>query len=120
MAGSTYPHDPRDPALRPCVRCGDRYMPPSFCDEHERTCRTCCSRLGLRCGLRLPTNPVDFVFRILQRDMRTAAMLYRPCLDLWCRWVRDHQRTAKAEAADTYRAAVQADVDALYGPEGDR
>ncbi len=104
MAGSTYPHDPRDPALRTCKRCGDRYMPPSFCDEHERTCRTCCSRLGLRCGLRAATEAV--------KDLAAKTAAFGDS----AKGAAD----ATAKVTDAYRAAVQADVDALYGPEGDR
>ena len=34
-------------------------MPPAFCETHERTCRTCCSRLGLQCGIQAATIGLD-------------------------------------------------------------
>lgn len=104
MARSTYPHDPRDPGLRPCVRCGNRYMPPAFCDKHARTCRTCCSRLGLRCGLRVATEAV--------KDLAAKMAAFGDSAE--------GAADAAARATDAYRAAVQADVDALYGTEEDR
>lgn len=59
MNRSTYPHDPRDPRLRSCKRCPDRYMPPAFCETHKGTCLTCCERLGLQCGIRAATTGLD-------------------------------------------------------------
>lgn len=100
VAKSTYPHDPRDPRLRSCKRCGDRYMPPAFCDVHDRTCQTCCSRLGLQCGLRAATKAVDNLAATMAAFGDSAK--------------------GAAKATDAYRAAVQADIDALYGPKEDR
>ncbi len=104
MGRNTYPHDPRDPGLRRCARCGDRYMPPAFCETHARTCRTCCSRLGLPCGIRAATEAVKGLAAKLSASGDTM----------------EGAAESAAAAADAYRAAVQADVDALYGPEGDR
>lgn len=100
MTRSTYPHNPSDPGLRTCKRCGNRYMPPAFCDIHDRTCQTCCSRLGLQCGLRAAGTVLDKLAaqtKALGRSM-------------------EHVTDVTAE----YRAKVQADIDALYGPQEDR
>lgn len=99
MSGSTFPHDPRDPRLRRCDRCGDRYMPPAFCETHKGTCLTCCDRLELPCGLRAATE----VLEVLTEETKALGI--------------SMERAAKSIEAF---AQVQADIDALYGPQEDR
>lgn len=100
MSHSTYPHDPRDPALRSCKRCGERYMPPAFCDTHDRTCLTCCNRLGLACGIRTAGAAVE---SLAKPALKVALSMERA-----------------ARAIDSLAAQVQRDIEDLYGPEEDR
>lgn len=88
MSANTYPHDPREPALRTCRRCEDRFMPPAFCLTHVGRCLTCCGKAGQLCPLHA----------------------------MWA----TQPREARPAPTDTERAQVEADIDALYGAEGDR
>ena len=96
-----YPMDPNDPNLRWCKDCEYPYMPDSGCVIHVGRCLTCCGRLQAICGLRALTP--------------TLKRLSKSTQDF------GESMEALAEATRAYTAAqVQADIDALYGPQEDR
>jgi hypothetical protein len=74
-------------------------MPEAFCPKHKHRCLTCCSRLQANCGLRALT----------------------PGLERLSKSTQELGESMERLAESTYTAAqIQADIDALYGAEGDR
>ena len=100
MSHNTYPLSPRDPQLKRCKECSDRWMPDAFCPKHKHRCLTCCSRLQANCGLRALTPGLE---RLSKSTQELGEAFER-----------------MAESAKAYTAAqVKADIEALYGADGD-
>lgn len=96
-----FPHNPADPRLKRCKECSDRWMPDAFCPKHKHRCVTCCARLRANCGLRALTPELESLAESTQE--------------------LGEGMEAMAESTKAYTAAqIKADIDALYGKDGER
>ncbi len=93
-----YPFDASDPNLKWCGTCDYPYMPAGGCETHVGRCLTCCTKEQAACGLRALTGP-------LKRLTESTGGLGEAFDD-----------AAKAAKA----VQIQADIDSLYGAEGER
>lgn len=100
-----FPHNPADPRLKRCKECSDRWMPGAFCKKHKHRCLTCCSRLQANCGLRALTPGLEKLSESTQKLGESMEAL----------------SNSTTKAAKAYTAAqIKADIDALYGKDGER
>ncbi len=90
-----YPMDASDPNLRWCNTCDFPYMPAGGCKVHVGRCLTCCAADHLDCM----TKALDG----LTEQMRECGGAFE-----------------KAAASAHDLAQIQADIDALYGKDGER
>ncbi len=88
-----YPYDASDPNLKWCGTCDYPYMPAGGCKEHEGRCLTCCAADGLDCHLATTQALAQSAFAHV---------------------IKDHV------ALDEARRRVQAEIDSLYGADGER
>ena len=88
-----FPHNQDDPNLRWCKDCDFPYMPAGGCKEHEGRCLTCCAGDGLPCVL--ATTPHQ------RKEWQVSEIV---------------EDLTEADA----KAKVQADIDSLYGKDGER
>jgi hypothetical protein len=80
-------------------------MPDAFCPKHKHRCLTCCSRLQANCGLRALTPGLGRLSKSTQKLGESMEAL-----------ANSTTRAVKANI----NAQVQADIDALYGKDGER
>ena len=100
-----FPHNPADSRLKTCKECTDRWMPDAFCKKHKHRCLTCCSRLQANCGLRALTPELEQLSKSTQELGESMEAL-----------ANSTNKAIKAHID----AQVQADIDALYGKDGER